>query len=471
MKKLMAILTLCLATTISGCSTNEAAASDGWQSLFDGKTLKGWKQINGSAKYEVVDGVIVGTSVKKSKNSFIATDKTYGDFIMEFESKVDSPLNSGVQFRSLSKASYMNGRVHGYQLEIDPSNRAWTGGIFDEGRSKWLYPLSYNDSGRIAYKRDQWNKFRIEAIGTSLRTYVNGIPTANLVDNQTAEGFFALQVHGINGDMSKLGKRVRWKNLRIKTANLAAERWSSGETIAQVNYIPNQLTPRQKTAGWKLLWDGKTSKGWKGAKRSDFPDKGWEIKDGVLSVLSSGGAEAQNGGDIVTLEEFSDFELEVDFNITEGANSGIKYFVDPTLLKGKGSAIGLEFQILDDKKHKDAKKGTAGNRTIGSLYDLITAGNLTELERDKKRFNGVGSWNRARIVVQGGKVEHWLNGVQTVEFDRHSQIFDALVAYSKYAKWPNFGGWEKGPILLQDHGDLVHFRTIKIKASAQVKDK
>jgi hypothetical protein len=454
---------LFLTTTIVSCSLNGDELSEGWQPLFDGKTLSGWEQVSGTAKYEVIDDVIIGTAVENSKNSFIATEKMYGDFIMEFESKVDSPLNSGVQFRSLRNVNYMNGSVYGYQLEIDSSNRAWTGGIYDESRSKWLYPLSYNDVGRTAYKKDEWNKFRIEAIGTILRTYVNGVPIANLVDSQTKEGFFALQIHGIGDDMSKLGKQVRWRNLRIKTDNLEQERWTSGETIAEVNYLPNQLTERQKAEGWKLLWDGKTTRGWKGAKLTDFPSKGWEIEDGILSVLSSGGAEARNGGDIVTLEEFSDFELEIDFNITEGANSGIKYFVDPTLLKGEGSAIGLEFQILDDETHKDAKKGTAGNRTVGSLYDLITASNLTELERDKKRFNGVGLWNRARIVVQGGKVEHWLNGSQTVEFDRHSQIFDALVAYSKYAKWENFGGWEKGPILLQDHGDLVHFRTIKIK--------
>ncbi|MDO6446965.1 DUF1080 domain-containing protein [Colwellia sp. 1_MG-2023] len=471
MKKLIGVLTLCLTTVISGCSHSEIKESSDWQSLFDGKTLNGWKQINGSATYEVIDGAIVGTSVKNSRNSFLVTEATYSDFIMEFEAKVDSPLNSGVQFRSLSKADHMNGRVHGYQLEIDPSKRAWTGGIYDEARLGWIYPLSTNPKGRAAYQADQWNKFRIEAIGDSIRTYVNGVPTANLIDNTTAAGFFGLQVHDIGNDMSKLGKKVRWKNLRIKTTNLEQDRWDSANSIDEINYIPNMLTKRQKADGWKLLWDGKTTKGWKGAKIDTFPTKGWEINDGVLSVLSSGGGEARNGGDIITLEEFSDFELEVDFKITKGANSGIKYFVDPNLLKGKGSAIGLEFQILDDVNHKDAKKGTAGNRTIGSLYDLITAGNLTEPERDKKRFNGIGNWNRARIVVKSGDVQHWLNGVQTVEYNRHSQIFGALVAYSKYAKWPNFGRWEKGPILLQDHGDLVHFRTIKIKPTSEVKGK
>lgn len=466
MSKKLAVLTVCFATLISGFLGEKAQAQSEWKSLFDGKTLNGWQQINGSATYDVIDGAIVGTSVKNSKNSFLVTKQTYSDFIVEFEVKGDSPLNSGVQFRSESKPDYFNGRVHGYQFEIDPSKRAWSGGIFDEASRGWLAPLSTNPKARAAYKTDQWNKFRIEAIGNNIRTFVNGIPAANLVDDRTAEGFFGLQVHGIGQDMSKLGKKVRWKNFRIKTKNLAAERWASGENIDEVNFIANTLTSRQQAQGWKLLWDGKTATGWKGVKLDTFPNQGWQMKDGVFSVLASEG-KTRNGGDIMTVEEFSNFELEIDFNITKGANSGIKYFVDPNLLKAKEAAIGLEFQILDDINHKDAKKGVAGNRTVGSLYDLITAGNLTEPERNTKRFKGIGQWNRARIVVNGAEVEHWLNGVKVVEYNRHSQLFSALVAYSKYAKRPNFGQWPKGPIVLQDHGDLVHFSSIKIRPLTQ----
>jgi len=469
MKKLMIISVIYLTGFMSACQASGPASEDGWQSLFNGKNLDGWEQLNGSATYEVKDGVIVGTSVAKSPNSFLATKKTYGDFILEFEAKVDDRLNSGVQFRSLSTPDYKSGRVHGYQLEIDTSARSWTGGIFDEARRAWLYSLSENKAGQEAYKSEQWNKFRIEAIGTSLRTFVNGVATANLVDNETAEGIFALQVHGIGKDKTKVGKQVSWRNIRIKTDNLNAALLPQGKALAEKNYIPNHLTPRQKAEGWQLLWDGKTTKGWRGAKLKGFPKKGWEIKEGVLSVLDADGAESHNGGDIITLEEFSNFDLEIDFKISKAANSGIKYFVDPNLLKGKGSAIGLEFQILDDNAHPDAKMGTAGNRTVSSLYDLITAANLSEAGRDKKRFNGVGKWNRARVVVKGSEVEHWLNGSKVIEFNRHSQIFRALVAYSKYAKWPNFGEWDKGPILLQDHGDLVHFRSIKIKNLDKVK--
>ena len=225
----------------------------------------------------------------------------------------------------------------------------------------------------------------------------------------------------------------------------------------------NQLSSQEKLQGWQLLFDGKTTQGWRSARAQTFPAKGWEIEDGVLSVLSSNGAESTHGGDIITTKEFSNFELMVDFKLSKAANSGIKYFVDPELLKGEGSAIGLEFQILDDINHPDAKRGVNGNRTVGSLYDLITAQNHWESGDKKKTFNGVNMWNNARVLVQGSHVEHWLNGVKVVEYERHSQEFSALVAYSKYKNWPNFGRWEKGPILLQDHGDFVSFKNIKIR--------
>ena len=145
----------------------------------------------------------------------------------------------------------------------------------------------------------------------------------------------------------------------------------------------------------------------------------------------------------------------VDFKITPGANSGVKYFVDTEMNKGAGSSIGCEFQILDDQKHPDAKLGVSGNRTLGSLYDLIAP---TANKPYRNNF-----FNTVKIIVKGNHVEHWLNGVKVVEYDRNNQLFNALVAYSKYKDWPNFGNAESGNILLQDHGDEVWFQNIKIK--------
>ena len=441
--------------------TTILSAQDNWEVLFNGKDLKNFKQLNGDAKYEIKNNELIGTSKMGIPNSFMATKNTYGDFILEFDVFVENGLNSGVQFRSLSTSEFMDGRVHGYQCEIETSARKWAGGIYDEARNGWLYPLSRNSKGQNAFVPGQWNHYRIEAIGNNIRTWINNVQCANLVDNTTAEGFIAFQVHGIGKNTELEGKQVKWKNIKIKTSDLEKSRKTIDSEVPEISYLKNVLTDNEARTGWRLLWDGKTTNGWRGAKLTEFPENGWEISDGILSVLSSGGAESRNGGDIVTNDLYSNFELSVDFKMTEGANSGIKYFVDSELNKGEGSAIGLEFQILDDKKHPDAKKGKNGNRTVGSLYDLIRAENNGSSRG--KNFKGVGKWNNARVVVRDGHVEHWLNQVKVVEFDRSSQIFRALVEKSKYEKWNNFGQIPEGLILLQDHGDKVSFKSIKIR--------
>ena len=159
MKTYLKLAALSLTLLCGACQPN-----DGWQKLFNGKDFTGFKQLNGEAPYRVEDGCLVGKSVSGQPNSFMATEQEYGDFILEFEVKCDPSLNSGVQFRSESLPDYQNGRVHGYQCEIDPSDRAWSGGIYDEARRGWLVTLTDNDAGRAAYKRDDWNKYRIAAI-------------------------------------------------------------------------------------------------------------------------------------------------------------------------------------------------------------------------------------------------------------------------------------------------------------------
>lgn len=184
-----------------------------WTILFNGENLDGWVQRGGDAKYEVVDGVIVGTTVPNTPNSFLCTEKDYGDFILEVEYLVDPELNCGVQFRSLSTPDYQDGRVHGYQCEIDPSDRGWSGGIYDEGRRGWLDDLSDNPAARYAFKQGDWNHYRIEAVGDRIVTFVNGVRAADLVDGETAKGFIALQVHGVGKREDPL--QVRYRNVRI----------------------------------------------------------------------------------------------------------------------------------------------------------------------------------------------------------------------------------------------------------------
>jgi hypothetical protein len=216
----------------------------------------------------------------------------------------------------------------------------------------------------------------------------------------------------------------------------------------QKDDLNNTLTDREVKEGWKLLWDGKTNAGWRGYNTTTFPANGWEMKDGILTVMPPQG-QTKSGGDIITIKTYRNFELIVDFLYTPGANSGIKYFID-----GKTN-VGCEYQILDDKQHPDAKLGINGNRTLAGLYDLIAPKN--------KKDNGPDNWNRAKIIVNGNHTEHWLNGQMIVSYERGDAAWKALVATSKFKNTPGFGEAAEGHILLQDHGNKVSFKNIKIR--------
>ena len=439
------------------CSQPAGEAEDGWKNLFNGEDLSGWKAIAGTATFEVINGEIVGTSVAGSPNTFLVTEETYGDFILELDLKVEhTTSNSGIMVRGQFDPAAREGKgmVYGYQVEADPSERAWSAGIYDEARRGWLYPLDLNPEARSAFKMGEYNHYRIEAIGNEIKTWLNGQEVAYLVDETDKKGFIGLQVHSVKDE--EAGRKTYFKNVKVQTENLQPKAFS--KDIYVVSTVDNALTSHETSKGWKLLFNGKNSEGWRSAKSDSFPSSGWTVADGVLSIAKTDGSESTNAGDIVTVDKYSAFDLSFDFRLTEGANSGVKYFV--TLSEGNtGSAIGLEYQVLDDENHPDAKMGIAGNRTLSSLYDLITS------SKQPRFMKPIGEWNKGRVVVYpDNRVEHYLNGVKVVEYVRGSQEYRDLVAKSKYQKWENFGEAAEGHILLQDHGDNVSFKNIKIKS-------
>ncbi|MDH5608284.1 MAG: DUF1080 domain-containing protein, partial [Cyclobacteriaceae bacterium] len=258
--------TLLIPLLFIGC-TGSSSDNAPWVSLFNGKDLTGWEQKGGVARYTIEDGAIVGTTVPASPNTFLCTKEKYGDFILEFDVKLDGPINSGVQFRSNNFKEYDHGRVHGYQCELDPSDRSWTGGIYDEARRGWLYPLNEDEKARAAYKHLEWNKIRIEAIGDSMKIWVNDIPTAHLIDDRTPSGYIALQVHSISVPEED-NKHIMWRNIRIITDNPA--NYATPTPLAPKNNY-NRLTGSEASWEWKLLWDGQSTTGWRGAKSDTFP--------------------------------------------------------------------------------------------------------------------------------------------------------------------------------------------------------
>ena len=220
----------------------------------------------------------------------------------------------------------------------------------------------------------------------------------------------------------------------------------------------NQLSQKEKEEGWELLFDGQSTEGWRGYNKDSFPSQGWVVEDGALKVQGSGAGEAGNGGDIIYDEEFKDFELSLEWKVSEGGNSGIFYLAEEV----EGEPIytsAPEMQILDNERHPDARLGKDGNRQAGSLYDLIPA--------DPQNAKPAGEWNKASILVYRGTVVHNQNGENVLEYHLWTDQWEEMVKDSKFKDWERFlnaGGEDrKGYIGLQDHGDDVWFRNIKIK--------
>ncbi|PYP71275.1 MAG: DUF1080 domain-containing protein [Gemmatimonadetes bacterium] len=225
---------------------------------------------------------------------------------------------------------------------------------------------------------------------------------------------------------------------------------------------PNQLTAEERAAGWRLLFDGRTLAGWRGLGYDSVPSAHWVVVDGAIKKIASGNVpklpdgQPRQGGDLMTVATFGDFELTWEWKVTPGANSGVKYNVSEELSMAQApnhAALGFEYQMLDDDRHEDGKLPT---HRAGALYDLVAP-------NAAKRLHPVGEWNHSRVIFRGNHGEHWLNGAKILEFDLGTALMDSLLAASKYRAIPGFAERRNGHIVLQDHGDEVYFRSIKVR--------
>lgn len=211
----------------------------------------------------------------------------------------------------------------------------------------------------------------------------------------------------------------------------------------------NRLTDAEKKAGWTLLFDGQSLAGWRGYKQPDAASTRWRVQDGLLTLAPNDGKDTRGARDIISTATFDRFELSFEWRIAEGGNSGVKYYV----LEDMDAAIGHEYQIIDDERHPDAKIGP--KRQTAAFYDVLSASN--------RHLEPAGRFNTGRIVANGRTVEHWLNGTRVLEYELNSPALRTAIVDSKFKDVARFGKLQKGHILLQDHGDQIWYRNIKIR--------
>ncbi|MBM3735936.1 MAG: DUF1080 domain-containing protein [Acidobacteria bacterium] len=356
------------------CLAAAAAAAQDLKPLFDGKTLKGWHQCNGKATYSVEKGEIVGRTVEGSPNSFLCTDREYGDFVLELETKTDPVLNSGIQIRSHKYATdqevitenkgsrrvrHPAGRIHGYQVEIANEASGSSGGIYDEARRGWVANIATDPAASKAFKDNQWNKYRIEARGDRIRTWVNGVPAADLTDSMDLTGYIALQVHSFKGPHPA---EVRWRNVRL--ADLGKHQW-------------------------RRIFDGSTLKGWKVDGGGE-----WKATDGALYGKQPGGTGPR--GLLISEAEYADFTLRLKYKITQG-NSGVFFrMASPPSAK----EMGFEVEV-------DPARDAGGLQAPGTRGWLQHTGPV-----EQTPFYRAGDWNEMTVSAHGRRIVVHVNGKQ-----------------------------------------------------------
>ena len=329
------------------------AHGEHWTTLFDGKNLHSF-QSRGQGDFKVQDGMIVGKT-GKGGHGWLCTKREYGDFILELEVMAVNG-NSGIQIRSHFDSK---DRMVGYQIEVDPSTRAWSGGLYEQGRRAWLQNLEKNEAARKAFKAGEWNKYRIECVGDSIKSWVNGIPAADYIDSMDLLGVIALQIH------SGKNVEVRFRNIRIQDLGSHA---------------------------WKPIWDGKSLNGWHEIGKGD-----WKVENGAIHGVHA--ATEKEFGHLVTDKVYSDFTVRVKYLTIKG-NSGLYFRIEE---KGASGVSGFQAEI---DPRQDA----------GGLYETNGRSWVSKPSAEEvKKWFRPGEWNMMTVSAHGSRIAVDVNGFRTAE--------------------------------------------------------
>jgi hypothetical protein len=373
--------------------------------------LSGWEKRGGAATYRVDKGEIVGTTAPNTANTFLCTKKMYGDFEMELDVKTDPALNSGIQIRSNSVAGYLNGTVHGYQIEVDPSERAWSGGLYDESRRGWLADLTKNPKAQKAWKQNAWNHYKIRAVGDHFQTWINGVAAVDAHDDMTQWGFIALQVHQVGDKKEPL--EVRWKNITIKDMGMPSNKPMKGARML------NDL------------------KAW-GRNDDTAKDVGWVIKDGAMECVPG-------TGDVRTRATHGDAWLHIEFMVDENHKEGQENGNSGVYLQGR-----YEVQVLNSAGQKPA------DNLCGGLYGIKAPD-----------FNMAYAPYQWQTYLIHFKAARWVDGTKTanarITVWHNGTLIHRDVELPNETTAGNPEGPEPSGFKLQDHGHQIRFRNIWMK--------
>ncbi len=401
------VLLAVMAAILASPSQAQQSSKGEWIELFDGKTLSGWTQRNGTATYEVVDGAIVGTTNTGSPNSFLCTNRDYSDFELTFEVKVHDRLNSGVQIRSRTRGG-PNGRVNGPQVEVEASGErgAEAGYIYGEAAGGWMTPNDIRKPHKH-FKDGQWNSYRVLAVGPNIKVWINDVMISDLTHEKRYKshprGFVGLQVHSIGRNQGPF--QVSWRNIRLREL-------------------------RDPNAGWVALFNGKDLKGWK-------TNGNWvPQEDGSLLIDPKGKGWRRFADYLWTEKKYGDFILDVEYSYPKGGNSGVFFRVGDL---ANPVNTGIECQILDSTN----KKGKLGHHDHGGIISTVGA--------SSNMSAAPGSWNRMIVMCRRHHLRVDLNGQAIIDLSlKDSAVKDRPL---------------EGHIGLQDHGQphKLRFRNIWLK--------